>query len=100
MSNRGGVPRSLEPGVRGLGNALIDSPELGEAKSQFAASVVGGPAVDSLFEVLAARRIVNARYGTRCSTVLRKDKHGLRYAERSFLPEGEQQETVQFDLPG
>jgi uncharacterized protein with NRDE domain len=62
--------------------------------------VVDGPAVDSLFEVLAARRIVNARYGTRCSTVLRKGKDGLRYAERSFLPEGEQQETVQFELPG
>jgi len=99
MSNRGGVPRSLEPGVRGLGNALLDSPEVEEAKSQFAASV-DAPAVDSLFEILAARRIVNARYGTRCSTVLRKGLVGLRYAERGFLPDGEQQETVQFELPG
>jgi len=100
MSNRGGVPRNLEPGVRGLGNALLDSHELDEAKSQFAAGVVNAPAVDSLFEVLAAGRIVNARYGTRCSTVLRKGKDGLRYAERSFLSDGEQQETVQFELPG
>jgi uncharacterized protein with NRDE domain len=100
MSNRGGEPRSLEPGIHGLGNALLDTPELDEAKSQFAASVAAAPAVDSLFEVLSARRIVNARYGTRCSTVLRKGKHGLRYAERSFLPEGEQLDTVQFDLPG
>jgi uncharacterized protein with NRDE domain len=97
MSNRDGKPRSLEPGIHGLGNTLLDTPELDEAKSQFAGSVAA-PAVDSLFEILSARRIVNARYGTRCSTVLRKGKHGLRYAERSFLPEGEQLETVQFDL--
>jgi uncharacterized protein with NRDE domain len=100
MSNRGGAPLSLEPGVRGLGNALIDSPELSKEKSLFAASVVAGPAVDSLFELLSARRILNAQYGTRCSTVLRRGRHGLRYVERSFLPEGEQLDTVQFDLPG
>jgi uncharacterized protein with NRDE domain len=100
MSNRDGKPRSLEPGIHGLGNTLLDTPELDEAKSQFAGSVAAAPAVDSLFEILSARRIVNARYGTRCSTVLRKGKHGLRYAERSFLPEGEQLETVQFDLSG
>jgi uncharacterized protein with NRDE domain len=100
MSNRGGEPHSLEPGIHGLGNTLLDTPEVDEAKSQFAGSVAALPAVDVLFEVLAARRIVNARYGTRCSTVLRRAKHGLRYAERSFLPEGEQQETLQFDLPG
>jgi uncharacterized protein with NRDE domain len=99
MSNRGGEPRSLEAGIHGLGNTLLDTPELDEPKSQFA-SVAAAPAVDSLFEVLAARRIVNARYGTRCSTVLRKGGHGLRYAERSFLQDGELLETVQFELPG
>jgi uncharacterized protein with NRDE domain len=100
MSNRGGEPRSLEPGVHGLGNTLLDTPELDEAKAQFAASVAAAPAVDSLFEAVSARRILHAQYGTRCSTVLRRGKHGLRYAERSFLPEGEQLETVQFELPG
>jgi uncharacterized protein with NRDE domain len=100
MSNRGGEPRSLQPGVHGLGNTLLDTPELDEAKSQFRAAVASAPAVDALFEVICARRILHQQYGTRCSTVLRKSKHGLRYAERSFLPEGEQLETVQFDLPG
>lgn len=100
MSNRGGEPRSLEPGVHGLGNTLLDTPELDEAKSHFARTVAGAAAVDSLFEVISARRILHAQYGTRCSTVLRRGKHGLRYAERSFLPEGEELETVQFDLSG
>jgi uncharacterized protein with NRDE domain len=100
ISNRGGEPRNLEPGIHGLGNTLLDTPEVDEAKSKFAAGVAAAPALESLFELLSARRIVNARYGTRCSTVLRKDKHGSRYAERSFLPDGEQLETVQFELPG
>jgi uncharacterized protein with NRDE domain len=100
MSNRGGEPRSVDPGIHGLGNALLDTPELDPAKAAFAEALAAGPAVDSLFEVLAARRIVNPQYGTRCSTVLRRGTHGLRYAERSFGPAGEDRETVQFDLPG
>jgi uncharacterized protein with NRDE domain len=56
--------------------------------------------VDSLFETLAARRILNPQYGTRCSTVLRKGRQGLRYAERSFGPAGEDRATVQFELQG
>jgi uncharacterized protein with NRDE domain len=100
MSNRGGESRSLEPGIHGLGNALLDTPELDQAKSAFAETVAAGPAVDSLFETLAGRRILDPRYGTRCSTVLRRGTRGLRYAERSFGPAGDEQETLQFDLPG
>jgi uncharacterized protein with NRDE domain len=100
MSNRGGEPRSLDTGIHGLGNALLDTPELDEAKSVFAETIAGGPAVDSLFGVLAARRILNPQYGTRCSTVLRRKTQGLRYAERSFGPAGEDGETLQFDLQG
>ena len=100
MSNRGGEPHRLDPGVHGLGNALLDTPELDPAKAAFTGIVAAGPSVDSLFEALAARRILNPQYGTRCSTVLRRGRQGLRYAERSFDPAGEERETLQFDLPG
>jgi uncharacterized protein with NRDE domain len=99
-SNRGGEPRRLEPGVHGLGNALLDTPELDTAKADFSGIVAAGPAVDSLFGALAGRRILNPQYGTRCSTVLRRGAQGLRYAERSFGPAGDEQETLQFELPG
>jgi uncharacterized protein with NRDE domain len=100
MSNRGGEPRRLEPGIHGLGNSLLDTPELDPAKASFAETVSAAPSAESLFEVLGPRRIVHPQYGTRCSTVLRRARNGLRYAERSFDAGGEEQETVQFELPG
>ena len=91
LSNRGGEPRSLEPGIHGLGNTLLDAPEVGESTRRFAAALETGPAVETLFSVLAPARIVNPVYGTRCSTVFL----GRRYAERSFDADGAEQETVQ-----
>ena len=32
MSNRGGAPRRLEPGIYGLGNTLLDAPEVEPSK--------------------------------------------------------------------
>lgn len=92
MSNRGGEPRRLEPGVYGLGNALLDAPEVDESKRRFAESVGGGAAVEPLFSVLEKARIVNEVYGTRCSTVL----IGNRYVERSFAPDGAELETLHY----
>lgn len=94
MSNRGGEPRSVEPGVHGLGNTLLDAPEVDGSKERFAQALETGPAVEPLFSVLAEARIVNPTYGTRCSTVM----FGRRYAERSFSADGSEQETVQYEL--
>jgi uncharacterized protein with NRDE domain len=95
MSNRDGPPRRLEPGVHGLGNTLLDAPEVDEAKKRFEAVAV--PAVEALFAVLSPSKIVNERYGTRCSTILLKGKT-THYAERSFAPGGEDQETVRYEF--
>jgi uncharacterized protein with NRDE domain len=96
MSNRDGEPRRLEPGIYGLGNLLLDSPEVEEAKKALAAALASGPAVESLFGIVAAARIVNPDYGTRCSTVLLRAAGGrVRYAERSFSSAGAELDTVQ-----
>jgi uncharacterized protein with NRDE domain len=99
MSNRGGEPRRLEPGIYGLGNALLDSPEVDDAKQRFDAEIRPAPSVEPLFETLAAAKIVNPEYGTRCSTVLLKRNDGRsRYAERTFSPEGAPGDTVHYVL--
>ena len=93
-SNRDGTPRNLAPGIYGLGNALLDSPDVEPAKKAFADSI---PAVEVLFSVLAKARILNPQYGTRCSTVLLKGER-TRYVERSFAPDGSETGTVHFDF--
>ena len=95
MSNRDGGPRKLEPGVYGQGNLLLDAPEVTESKARFNDAIA---AVEPLFSVIAPARIVNERYGTRCSTVLLQSGKHLRYVERSFAPDGAEQETVSFEL--
>lgn len=97
MSNRDGAPRRLEPGIYGLGNLLLDSPEVDAAKKRLAGSIAPAPAVEPLFSVLAEARIVNPEYGTRCSTVMLQAKDRTRYAERSFAPDGAELETLQFE---
>lgn len=96
LSNRGGGVRSLPAGIYGLGNTLLDAPEVAEAKAAFEEVLRRTPAVEALFEVLARWRIVNPVYGTRCSTVLRRDSQRTRYAEVAFTEGGEALETVQF----
>jgi uncharacterized protein with NRDE domain len=95
MSNRDGPPRRLEPGVYGLGNTLLDAPEVDEPKKRFAAELA---AIEPLFSVLEKSKIVNARYGTRCSTILIRHGKQVRYAERSFSPDGEAQDTVRYEF--
>ena len=97
MSNRGGEARQLEPGIYGLGNTLLDAPEVDSAKRAFEAAIKPAPAVEPLFECLVHAKILNAEYGTRCSTVLLKRSDGrMRYAERTFAPDGAAQETVHY----
>ena len=97
MSNRDGEPRRLESGIYGLGNTLLDAPEVDSIKKAFAADLESGPAVESLFALLHKARILNPQYGTRCSTVLVKGKR-TRYAERSFAPDGADDDTLHFEF--
>ncbi len=97
MSNRAGAPRQLEPGVYGLANLLLDSPDVEAGKARFGDAIQPAPAVDPLFALLAEARIVNPEYGTRCSTIYLQSSR-TRYAERTFSPDGAEQETVQFEF--
>ena len=96
MSNRDGAPRRLEPGYYALGNLLLDSPDVQPVKARAADTP---PAVEALFTLVGAAKIVNETYGTRCSTVLLDSGEDLRYAERSFAPDGAEGETRHFQFP-
>ncbi len=94
MSNRDSAPRRLEPGIYGLGNLLLDSPDVEPRKRRFENALASGAAVEPLFSVLAEARIIDPVYGTRCSTVF----FGRRYVERSFAPDGTEQDTLHYEL--
>ena len=97
MSNRGGEPRRLEPGVYGLGNTLLDAPEVDGIKQAFAQELSPAPAVESLFRLLETAKIIHPQYGTRCSSVLLGGER-TRYAERSFSADGAAGETVHYEF--
>jgi uncharacterized protein with NRDE domain len=98
MSNRGGEPRRLSPGVYGLGNTLLDASEVDSIKKSFAADIETGVAVESLFALLHKARILNPQYGTRCSTILLLKGKRTRYAERSFAPDGAEGDTLHYEF--
>jgi len=98
MSNRDGAPRRLDPGIYGLGNLLLDSPEVEPDKARFRAVLEAAPGMEPLFGTLAPAKIVNPQYGTRCSTVLLKGSTRVRYAERSYGPDGSEGETLRFEF--
>ena len=95
MSNRDGTPRRLEPRYYALGNLLLDSPDVQPVKHRIADTP---PAVEPYFSVLAAAKIINPEYGTRCSTVLLDAGNELRYSERTFAADGADGETVHFEF--
>jgi len=98
MSNRDGAPRRLEPGVYGLGNLLLDSPEIEPDKQRLRRALEPAPAIEPLFSTLAPARIVNGQYGTRCSTILVKSEAGrTQYAERSFGADGAHGTTLRYE---
>ena len=98
MSNRDGTPRRLEPGLYGLGNLLLDSPDVEDHKARFREAIAPAPSVEPLFEVLARAQIVNPRYGTRSSTVVLQGKDGrTQFAERPYDPEGVGGETLRYE---
>lgn len=97
LSNRDGPPRRLDAGVYGLGNTLLDAPEVDAAKARFR-EALEPPSAEGFFSVLREARILDPRYGTRCSTVLLHRGHGMRYAERRYHPDGGEDETLHFSL--
>ncbi|MGQ0511598.1 MAG: NRDE family protein [Betaproteobacteria bacterium] len=99
LTNRDGGARRLAPGYYGLGNFLLDTPEVDESKARFARALDPAVAMEPLFGVLNGARILAPDYGTRCSTVLIADPcGGTRYAERAFNASGEAGETVRYEL--
>jgi uncharacterized protein with NRDE domain len=98
LSNRDGGARKLEPGIYGLGNLLLDTPEVSGPKEDFARSIGVAAAEESLFGVLAKSKILGPEYGTRCSTVLVSNGRGLRYAERPFDAAGKESATGRFEF--
>lgn len=94
-SNRDGAARRLEPGIYGLANLLLDSPDVEATKLRFRTAL---PTVEALFGILEDARIVDPRYGTRCSTVVLKDDRRMRFAERSFSASGEAGETLRYEF--
>jgi uncharacterized protein with NRDE domain len=94
LSNRDGEARRLEPGWYGLGNLLLDSPDVAEHKKNFQACAVS---IEPLFGVLARAKIVDGRYGTRCSSVLMLGED-IRFAERAFGPDGADEATLRYEF--
>ncbi len=94
LSNRDGAARRLEPGWYGLGNLLLDSPDVEAHKTRFRSSPVS---LEPLFEVLAPARIVDPRYGTRCSSVLLQGAQ-TRFAERAFGSDGAEETTLRYEF--
>lgn len=117
-SNRASGALALGAGIHGLSNHLLDTPwpKVVRAKERLATCLAPATVeIESLFELLSDRMqaeptalpstgiapewerllssvfIVNARYGTRCSTVLMIGRDGgARFVERSFDAAGRQ----------
>jgi uncharacterized protein with NRDE domain len=94
LSNRDGAARRLAPGWYGLGNLLLDSVDVEPHKIRFRSSPAS---LEPLFETLAPARIVDSRYGTRCSSVLLLGAEA-RFAERAFDRQGAEQATLRYEF--
>jgi uncharacterized protein with NRDE domain len=94
LSNRDGAPRRLEAGWYGLGNLLLDSPEVEEHKARFRKSPTS---LEPLLRALEPARIVDERYGTRCSSVLLQGADTC-FAERAFGRDGSEEPTLRYEF--
>lgn len=101
VSNRGGEPRRLPPGIYGLGNEFLDSAEavVQDGKRRLAECVAAGFSLESLLAALVPAKIVAPLYGTRCSTVFTRAAQGrFAYAERAFDAFGKEGDTLRYEL--
>ncbi len=114
FSNRGGAPKSLEPGVYGLSNHLLDTPwpkVIHGRESLSAALAQGNDPVPAMFDILADRSfaldadlprtglaldeeralsplfVSGELYGTRSSTVILVGDREIEASERAFSRE-------------
>lgn len=94
LSNRDGAARRLAPGWYGLGNLLLDSPDVEPHKQRIGRCPAS---MEPLLRALEPGKIVNERYGTRCSSVLLMDDE-LRFAERAFAADGSEQTTLRYEF--
>jgi uncharacterized protein with NRDE domain len=94
LSNRDSGPRELGPGWYGLGNLLLDSPDVEPHKARLRTCPLS---FEPMFRALEPARIVDERYGTRCSTVLMAGKD-IRFAERAFSRDGAQEPTLRYEF--
>jgi uncharacterized protein with NRDE domain len=110
MSNRGGAPMALPPGIHGLSNGLLNEPwpKVARAKARMAEAAAGGINEEELWALLAndaaapddelpdtgvgiewERRLSPAlirgdRYGTRSSALIWMNRDGsIRFSERA-----------------
>jgi uncharacterized protein with NRDE domain len=110
LSNRTSAPRELAPGIYGLSNATLDSrwDKVERSKERLAGLVAACVADDaSLFELLAdtgdgsirAPFVINADYGTRCSTIVRANGSGeWHFRERRYNPDGQASGESQYSF--
>ena len=94
LSNRDGDSRRLAPGWYGLGNLLLDTPDVEEHKQRFRGSPLS---MEPLFGVLAQAKIVDERYGTRCSSIAMVGAQ-VRFAERAFAASGAEGTTLRYEF--
>jgi uncharacterized protein with NRDE domain len=126
LSNRGQGPESLEPGIHGLSNHLLDTPwpKLARTRARFEQLLERGADTEELLAMLADREpapddempdtgvgpelerllsspfIVSPRYGTRCSTVLKiMEDEEMEFTERRFDPTGARSGQSSFSFP-
>ncbi|MBW1800252.1 MAG: NRDE family protein [Deltaproteobacteria bacterium] len=126
-SNEGGEIRSLEPGIYGLSNHLLDTPwpkvAGGKEALRRLLAEQGGPSPEALFAILSDRyraddadlpdtgvgleleRLLSPRfitspdYGTRSSTILSIDAgERVRFTERTFNRNPDKATTVSFEF--
>lgn len=127
LSNRGGAPQAIAPGVHGLSNHLLDTPwpKVERGREALAGLVEGGGplSVEDLFRILAddARAqdeilpetgvglelermlsplfIESPVYGTRSSTVVMfSRRREVAFIERTFRPGSPQHNEVRYDF--
>lgn len=125
VSNRGADAQSVAPGIHGLSNHLLDTPwpkvvrttarlqllveqqhVTGNALLRLLADRTPA-ATDELpntgiglerERIVSAPFVVDQRYGTRCSTLIRFAPHGIHFTERRFDLRGTAEETRHFRI--
>jgi len=125
-SNRSGErPRTLETGVYGLSNGLLDTPwpKVTKGKQALSSAITAGVTEEQLLDILAddhvaadadlpdtgvgiekermlsALCIVSPEYGTRCSTLVRfSSDGGISLTEKTIVPPDLAHQTISFQV--